>query len=56
MQTDTPVTDFQAVSSESEVEIASAALNLPVTADVPCHDDTDSDYDSDEMMTTFELF
>ena len=25
MQTDTPVTDFQAVSSESEVEIASAA-------------------------------
>jgi len=45
VQTDTPVTDFQAVSSKSEVEIASAALNL--TADVPCHDDTDSDYDSE---------
>ena len=27
------------------MEIASAALNL--TADVPCHDDTDSDYDSE---------
>ena len=39
---DTPVTDLQAVSSDSEVEIANAALNL--TADVPCHDDTDSDY------------
>ena len=45
VQTDTPVTDVLAVSSESEVEIASAALNL--TADVPCHDDTDSDYDSE---------
>ena len=45
MQTDTPVADFQAVSNESEVEIASAALNL--TAYVPCHDDTDSDYDSE---------
>ena len=41
----TPVTDFQAVSSESELEIASAALNL--TADVPCHDGTDSDCDSE---------
>ncbi|CAH3159400.1 unnamed protein product, partial [Porites lobata] len=39
---DTPVNDLQAVSSDSEVEIANAALNL--TADVPCHDDTDSDY------------
>ena len=41
-QIDTPVTDLQAVSSDSEVEIANAALNL--TADVPCHNDTDSDY------------
>lgn len=41
----TPVTDLQAVSSDSEVEIANAALNL--TADVPCHDDTDSDYHSE---------
>ena len=41
-QMDTPVTDLQAVSSDSEVVIANAALNL--TADVPCHDDTDSDY------------
>ena len=45
VQTDTPVTDFQAVSSESEVEIANAALNL--TAEVPCHDDTDSNYHSE---------
>lgn len=44
-QMDTPVTDLQAVSSDSEVEIANAALNL--TADVPCHDDTDSDYHSE---------
>ena len=44
-QMDTPVTDLQAVSSDSEVEIANAALNL--TADVPCHDDTDSNYDSE---------
>ena len=41
----TPVTDLQAVSSDSEVEIANAALNL--TADVPCHDETDSDYHSE---------
>ena len=45
VQTDTPVTDFQTVSSESEVVITSAALKL--TVDVPCHDDTDSDYDSE---------
>ena len=44
-QMDTPVNDLQAVSSDSEVEIANAALNL--TADVPCHDDTDSDYHSE---------
>ena len=44
-QMDTPVTDLQAVFSDSEVEIANAALNL--TADVPCHDDTDSDYHSE---------
>ena len=47
-QMDTPVTDLQAVSSDSEVEIANAALNL--TADVPCHDDTDSDYHSEVML------
>lgn len=44
-QTDTPVTDLQAVSSDSEAETANAALNL--TADIPCHDDTDSDYHSE---------
>ena len=36
---------FKLSPVKSEVEIASAALNL--TADVPCHDDTDSDYDSE---------
>ena len=41
LQTDSPVTNFQAASGESNV----VALNL--TTDVPCHDDTDSDYDSD---------
>ena len=44
-QMDTPVNDLQAVSSDSEVEIANAALNL--TAAVPCHDDTDFDYHSE---------
>ena len=46
VKTDSPVTNSQSASSESEVDIASAALNL--TADVPCHDDTDSDYNSEE--------
>lgn len=55
VQTDTPVTGFQAVSSEwSEVEIASAALNL--TADVPCHDGTDSDYDSEHDDLNDNIF
>lgn len=44
-QTDTPVTDLQALSSDSEVEIANAAFKL--TADVPWHDDTDPDYHSE---------